>query len=197
MSFLKAITIITLWMILSFVWVSMGQSKAKECFNYGEAESWLTAYPVVEDWFHFYVGQNSCEVKTEEFFKTLASSEPLSTKLNQARVKFDQFYIPLSHLLEIRWGSVQEKEAQNIQSDLTSIDHSLRKVLQEMTLADRDFFRSIILLGIPSEFGQALPAAEGKRIWLSRRINRGAEKIGRDRIHPGDVNPLPVEPAYR
>lgn len=170
MSFLKAITIITLWMILSFVWVSMGQSKAKGgCLDYGELENWVKSYPVVKDWYHFYVDQNSCEAKPEEFLKILSSSEPLSTKLNQVKVKFDQFYVPLAHLLNIKWGNVDEKELQNIQSDLTLIDNSLKRVLQPMSLADGDYLRAVILLGLPSEFAKINPPARLPIIRLSWR----------------------------
>lgn len=154
MGFLKAFTIITLWILLSFFWVSIGQSKELDCLSYGEVVTWLKPHPVLNDWYHFYVGRHACEPSGEEFFKTLASSEPLSTKLNQAKVTFEQFYIPISNLISVNWERVREGKEQNIQSDLSLIDTSLKKALSKMSVADQDYFRAIVLLDLPSEFAK-------------------------------------------
>lgn len=196
MIFLKAFSIVALWMILSFFWVSLGQSKNVDCFNYAEVESWLKEHPTVQEWFRYYIDKNGCAVTEGEFFKTLASSEPLSTKLNQAKVKFDQFYVPVSHLLEIDWESIADKESQNIQSDLTLIDHSLKAVLQKMTAVDQDYFRATVLLGLPSDYVERQKKRNGMTEQVSRRINREAAEPKRLPIHFKDVAPTPHERAY-
>lgn len=197
MIFLKAFTIVTLWMILSFFWVSLGQSKTVDCFNYTEVESWLKEHPTVEEWFRYYIDKNGCTAQEEEFFKTLAGSDALSTKLNQAKVKFDQFYVPVSHLLEVDWESVADKESQNIQSDLTLIDHSLKSVLQKMNPADQDYFRATVLLGLPSDYVKWQKKRNGMTDTLSRRINRSPAEPKRLPIHFKDVSSPPYERAYR
>ena len=144
--------------LLSFFWVSMGQSKEMECKNYGEVESWLGPHVVLRDWYQFYVARHACLPQQEaEFFKALASSETLSTKLNQAKVTFDQFYIPIANLIDIDWKKVKEVKAQNIQSDLTLIDISLKKTLSKMSTLDQDYFRAVVLLDLPSEFAFIYP----------------------------------------
>jgi len=152
MGFLKAVTIVTLWILLSFFWVSMGQSAERNCLSYGDMETWLKPHLILNDWYQFYVIRHDCEPRGEAFFKTLASSEPLSTKLNQAKVTFDQFYVPISNLISINWESVKTGREQNIQSDLILIDHGIRKALSKMSSADQDYFRAIVLLDLPSEF---------------------------------------------
>ncbi|MBI4224113.1 MAG: hypothetical protein HY609_04210, partial [Deltaproteobacteria bacterium] len=97
MGFLKAVTFITLWILLSFFWVSFGQGQAKICSDYGQMETWLKPHPVLKSWFYFYTDRQNCATDEETFFKTLAASEPLSIKLNQAEVTFEQFYVPLYH----------------------------------------------------------------------------------------------------
>lgn len=162
MGFLKAFTIVTLWILLSFFWVSLGQSKEVAAINSGEVESWIKPYPHLDDWYRFFKDRNADGATAAEFFKTLASSESLATKLNQARVTFDQFYVPVSHLMTQNWEKVEGANSQRIQTDLISIDHSLGKILSRMNAADQDYFRAMVLLDLPSEFAslpQSLPEA--------------------------------------
>ena len=152
MWFLKAVTFITLWVLLSFFWVRVGQSQVRSCPNYGQIETWVKAYPTLKSWYHFYQNQQKCESNESDFFKTLASSEPLSIKLNEARVSFEQFYVPVYNALSVDWGKAGEEESQKIQSDLSSIDQSLKKAMGKMNTADQDYFRAMVLMNLPSEF---------------------------------------------
>ena len=194
MGFLKAVTFITLWILLSFFWVSLGQGQAKNCPAYGQMESWLNANPLLKSWFHFFVDRQNCEIDEEAFFKALAASEPLSIKLNQAKVTFEQFYVPLYHLLAIvDWNEVSREEAQTVQSDLSLIDHSLRKALGKMNLADQDYFRAVVLLDLPSEFVEEATSQEALGFGLlSRRLNLETD-FQRSQIDTQDV----ISPPYQ
>lgn len=198
MKFLKAFSIITLWILLSFFWVSMGQSKEKGCMNYGDVETWLKPHPVLSDWYHFYSGQHVCNTSGDDFFKTLASSESLSTKLNQARVTFDQFYVPVSHLMNINWDQVKVGNMQSIESDLTQIDHSLGKTLKTMNPADQDYFRATVLLDLPSEFAKAnVPQEEKNESIVTRRLNQKSSGDGTGRIFFKEVVSPPYQQTYK
>ncbi len=199
MSFLKAFGIITLWILISFFWVSLGQAAPKNCLSYGNAETWMKPYPVLSEWYRYYVDKHACETDEANFFKILASSEPLATKLNQVKVKFDQFYIPLSNLMDIQWGNVKDGKLQNIQSDLTLIDGNLEKVLSHMKAADQDYFRSIVLLDLPSEFaslnGPPIPIRE--EMMLTRRLNTDKSAYAkRLPIAVREVTPPPYKKIY-
>lgn len=152
MSFLKAVTIITLWLVLSFFWVSMGQSQERQCSPNSNLENMLRPHPVLADWHRFCVKSKACEMDGKELFQILAGNETLSTKLNQARVKFEQFYIPISHLMALDWGCLSQEEIRDLQSDLTLINHSLGRVLSSMSTLDSDFLRATVLLDHPSDF---------------------------------------------
>ncbi|MDO8526062.1 MAG: hypothetical protein Q7T03_00070 [Deltaproteobacteria bacterium] len=198
MGFLKAFTLITLWILLSFFWVSMGQTKEKECLNYGNVESWLKPHPVVMDWYRFYASRHACIYDEADFFKALASSEQLSTKLNQARVTFDQFYVPVSHLIGVDWKMVRDGSAQGIQSDLTQINHSLDKTLSKMNSAEQDYFRSIVLLDLPTQFAGMKGDATHQELMVSRRINKGSPgSLKKIEVDNREVVPPPYQPAYR
>lgn len=151
MGVLKAVTFITLWVLLSFFWVGLGESKSP-CPNYGSIESWLKPYPTLNSWYRFYVDRQDCKAGDGEFLRVLASSEPLSIKLNQAEVLFDQFYVPIHDLLSINWEKVAGEETQKIQSDFSTIDHSLKKAMINMNAADQDYFRAVVLLSLSTDF---------------------------------------------
>lgn len=153
MGILKAVTVVMAWILLSFFWVSHGQSAEIRCSNYGQVDSWLEPYPVLRNWYHFYVDRQDCEANAEEFFKALASSEQLSIKLNEVRITFDQFYVPIYDVLEMTdWQKILQDDFQNIQSDLSLIDHSLRRAMGNMKAADQDYFRAVVLLDLPRDF---------------------------------------------
>lgn len=194
MGFFKAITFITLWVLLSFFWVSLGQGQGR-CASYGEMEGWLKAHPELKSWLRFYVERQNCAVDEEAFLKTLAASEPLSIKLNQAKVTFEQFYVPLYHLLSVEnWEALGGESAQSIQSDLSLINHSLKKAMETMNLADQDYFRAVVLLDLPSEFGQKGTEANGSGL-LSGRINRDTLSR-RPRMDTRDVVAPPYERVF-
>lgn len=195
MGFLKAITFITLWILLSFFWVSLGQGQAKRCPSYGEMESWIKPYPLLTDWYHFYMDRQDCLLNQEEFFKTLAASEALSIKLNQAEVTFEQFYVPLYHVLSIEnWGGLDKEEIQKIQSDLNLIDHSLKKAMGLMNAADQDYFKAVVLLDLPSEFVLEKSAKAGAV--LSKRLNRPVENPARQQIDFRDIAQSPYQRVF-
>lgn len=197
MGFFKAVTLIALWILLSFFWVSLGQSQLKRCGSYGQLDGWLKPYPLLGSWYHFYVDRKECEANSGEFFKTLASSEQLSIKLNQAKVAFDQFYVPIYNMLSLDWKKVGPEDFQKIQSDLSTIDHSLKKAVFDMNAADRDYFRAVVLLDLPKEFVwnesrgfKANPAT------LSRRLNYGPEASRPSRIDSREIASPPIEKVY-
>jgi len=133
----------------------MGQSAEKHCTSYGQIDSWLKPYPTLESWYHFYSDRQQCDMSAEEFFKTLASSEPLSIKLNETRVSFEQFYVPIYSVLAVTdWKKIGDDDSQKIQSDLSSIDHSLKTAMGRMSDLDRDYFRSMVLFDLSSDFVQ-------------------------------------------
>ncbi|MBI5299469.1 MAG: hypothetical protein HY877_04150 [Deltaproteobacteria bacterium] len=153
MRVIKPILIVALWVALSFIWVGVGQSADRVCTTTENIESWLTPHPVLKEWYQFYLNRHTCLTDKGDFFKTLASSETLSTKMNQARITFDQFYIPLYHLMSVDWDDgVKEEKGQNIQSDLILLDHSLKKVLSNMSNDNRQYFQEMVLLDLPGEF---------------------------------------------
>lgn len=195
MGFFRAVTLITLWVLLAFFWVSLGQSQVKECPNYGEVENWLRPYPVLGSWYHFYVDHQACVVDEKAFLQTMAASESLSIKLNQAQVTFEQFYVPLYHLLAVdNWVRMDQDETQKIQSDFLLIDHSLAKTLKSMSSADQDYFRAVVLFDLPSEFVQE--EAEGLApATLSERINREGDDLPRP-IDSRDVASPPYERTF-
>lgn len=197
MGLLKAITFITLWILLSFFWFKVGQGQAKDCASYGQMESWLNPHPVLKNWFHFYVARQNCEINEEAFFKALAASEPLSIKLNQVRVTFEQFYVPLYHILSVAdWQEIGQEETQKIQSDLSLIDHSLERAMKKMNLANQDYFRAVVLLDLPSEFVEETISQEALSSGLlSRRLNRetGSQQL---QIDTQDVVPAPYQRTY-
>lgn len=200
MSFLKAFGIIAFWIFVSFVWVSLGQAKERECLSYGSVETWMQPYPVLNEWYKFYVDKHACQLQGDDFFKILASSEPLATKLNQAKVKFDQFYIPLSNLVNINWDSIKDGKLQNIQSDLSLIDVNLKKALSNMKSADQDYFRSIVLFDLPSEFA-AVGGPPGnmkvEELMLTRRLNTDRSAYAKYLPMPAkEVNQPPYKKIY-
>ena len=200
MNFLKAFGIIAFWIFLSFIWVSLGQAKERECIHYGSVETWIKPYPVLNEWYKFYVDKNACESHEADFFKILASSEPLATKLNQAKVKFDQFYVPLSNLMQINWESIKDGKFQNIQSDLSLIDINLHKALSSMNSADQDYFRSIVLFDLPSEFARANgPPGSGnvETMMLTRRLNTDKSAYAKRLPIPAkEITPPPYKKMY-
>lgn len=197
MGFFKAILFITLWVLLSFFWVSMGQAEVRSCSNYGAVASWLKPCPVLKSWYQFYLERNACESDAEAFFKTLAASEALSIKLNQERVTFEQFYVPLYHLLSIgSWDRVLDQgEAQTVQSDLVLIDHSLKKSRGKMDAADWDYFRAVVLLDLPSEFVEEEQEVLVQTT-LSKRLNPKEENFPRLQIDSRDVASPPYERVF-
>lgn len=198
MGFLKTFSLVVLWVLLSFFWVSMGQTKERGCLNFGTMESWLKPHPVLNDWYRFYASRHSCIHDEADFFKALASSEPLSTKLNQARVTFDQFYVPVSHLIGIDWSRVEEESLQGIQSDLTLINHSLNKAMSKMNPADQDYFRSIVLLDLPSQFAGTKGIENGSQeAMISRRLNKGQVPLKRIEVENREVVPPPYQRVYK
>lgn len=154
-----------LWVLLSFFWVSLGQSK-EGCPDYGQMESWVKPYPTLNSWFHFYVDRKNCEAEDGDFFRILASSEPLSIRLNQAGVMFDQFYVPIYDLLSVNWERVDGEETQKIQSNFSSIDHSLKKAMLQLNAADQDYFRAVVLLNLPTDFAGSAIALKKKTMAL-------------------------------
>ena len=92
-----------------------------------------------------------------EFLKTLAGSDQLSIRLNQAQVSFDQFYVPINNVISVNWEDIDQETSQKIQSDLSLIDHSLNKAMVHMNSADKDYFRAVVLLNMPTEFVEAAP----------------------------------------
>lgn len=152
MRFLKSAIIVVFWIALSFLWVGSGQSGDRDCLNPENIESWLNPHPVLKEWYQFYAERHSCPATQGDFFKTLASSETLSTKMNQSKVSFDQFYRPLYHLMSVDWDNGKEEKGQNIQSDLILLDQSLKKVLSNMSDDNRQYFQEMVLLDLPGEF---------------------------------------------
>lgn len=196
MGLLKAVTFITLWILLSIFWVSLGQGQTNPCSSYGQMEDWLKSHSALKSWFHFFVDRKNCIIDEEAFFRALAASEPLSIKLNQAKVTFE-FYVSLYHVLSVPdWAQVEREEAQAIQSDLSLIDHSLKRAMGKMNLADQDYFRAVVLLDLPSEFvEEASPEEALGHGLISSRLNQDAE-FQRVQIDTQDVVPAPYERAY-
>lgn len=150
---LKFISIIAFWVAISFFWVSLGQSQSfAPCRGYQNVEIFLEGNQVLADWFHYYLAERKCEGDENDFFKVLATSETLSTKLNQARVKFHQFYVPLFNVTGLNWERIEVDKTLDIQSDLKSIENSLTSVLSNMNPADADYLRATVLLTLPSDF---------------------------------------------
>lgn len=191
MGFLKAITYIALWVLLSFVWVSLGQ--ARSCPNYGAMGACLKPYPVLNSFYHFYVDRQDCVIDQEAFFKTLAASEQLSIKLNQVKVTFEQFYVPLYHLLSVEGC---ESSDQKIQSDLSVMDHSLNKALKSMNAADQDYFRAVVLLDFHSEFVREEKEDLLIRATLTKRLNSPTDDFSREQIDFQDVVSPPYERIF-
>lgn len=199
MLWLKRVGVVLLWVALSFMWVGLGQSRAKKCENYGQAVSWLKPYLILNDWYHFYLNEQNCTLEMEDFLRVLAASETLSTKLNQAKVTFDQFYTPIYHLLELDWEKVDKKDFQNVQSDLSVINDSLRRTMLLMPLPDQDYFRAVVLLGLQREFVQLkkFKTQESEILEISRRLNQEAPETHPPRsIHFQEVVPPPYSPNF-
>ena len=194
---MKSITLslirIAFFVVLSFFWVSLGHAAQSHCRQAEGAEEWLDSHNTLRDWTEYYFAQNQCRGSVQEFWKALATSEPLSTKLNQVRVTFDQFYIPLAHLLRPRWDEMDLEETQEIQSDLMMIDVSLQKVLKQMSAADGDYFRATVLSGQESDFVRNDRRLEERTV--ANRINLQTVHSKR-RMHYRDVAPPPYQPVY-
>lgn len=198
-----SLTRLAFFLALALLWMPLGHAAggktadskmANDCRVYSSMADWLESHATLDDWTRFYFHQHDCRGSLDAFLKLLATSEALSTKLNQARVTFDQFYVPLSHLLQVNWNRVDSEEMPEIQGDFMLLDISLKKVLVEMTTADADYFRATILIGGESDF-----VLQEERLFrgraVSHRINEQSPRAGR-RIHYREVSPLPFESAY-
>lgn len=200
---LISLTRLAFFLALALLWVPLGHTAsergvgnklAKECRLYAGMSDWLESHATLDEWTRLYFHQHGCRGSLDAFLKLLATSEALSTKLNQARVTFDQFYIPLSHLLQVNWNRVDSEAMPEIQGDLMLLDISLKKVMVEMTAADADYFRATILSGGESDFVRHEERLFRERA-VSYRINEPSLRAGR-RIHYREVSPLPFESAY-
>lgn len=198
MSFLKAVTIVTLWLVLSFFWVSMGQSQTNESeCQPVNLESLIAPHPVLSDWYHFCLERKACEPNAKDLFRIISSNETLSTKLNQANVRFDQIYSPLARLIESDLECLPSDGLQNVQSDLTSIEDSLRKVLTHLSAADGDYLRAVVVLSQASDFVKVPPRQDEEVQSISRRLNRPKYHFEVDRpIHFKEVVPAPFEEVF-
>ncbi len=192
MRLFKAVGFIALWVLLSFLSIRLGQ--AKECVADKRVEGWIHSYSTLNSWYHFYLNRQGCDMDISDLLKTLAGSEPLSIRLNQAKVSFDQFYVPISELLDVNWEGIDKEDDQKIQSNLSIINHSLNRAMGTMGEADKDYFRAVVLLNLPSEFVEAPPVKNGRAV-ISRRLNK---ETGRSppRIDPKDVTPPPYERVF-
>ena len=148
---LRTYTIVALILIFSCFFVQVGFAKSL-CASQSETSTWFKPYPLLNEWYAFFAAQQECSADTRAFFNTLVNSDTLSTKLNQAHVSFDQFYAPLYHLLSRDWEEMKRTDSQDIQSDLSAIDHALKRAMSLMQSLDQDYFRSVVLLELPREF---------------------------------------------
>lgn len=197
MSFLKAVTIITLWLVLSFFWVRLGQSQERGCTDFGNMSDLISPHPVLADWYRFCVDRKACEPNAKDIFRIIAGNETLSTKLNQAHVKFNQIYSPLTRLISADFGCLSALEIQDVQSDLASINDSLLKVLNPLSLADQDYLRAVVILSHASDYGEEKPAQQpAKYRYLMGRLNRDSDKDFGRQMHPRDVAPIPYEEVF-
>lgn len=198
MSFLKAVTIITLWLVLSFFWVSMGQSQAyeEECHRVN-LESLIKPHPVLSDWYRFCRDRNVCDGSVKDLLRIISNSETLSTKLNQASVRFDQIYSPLSRLIDSNLECLAARDLQDVQSDLSLIDDSLHRVLTKISLADADYLRAVVVLSQASDFVRAPSRDDGKAISVTRRLNRSKYHYKVDLpIHYKEIADIPYTDVF-
>ncbi|MDO8494689.1 MAG: hypothetical protein Q7S68_05075 [Deltaproteobacteria bacterium] len=187
---------------VSLVWAGFGsaQERGKEgvaiCQDYGSLDAWTASHPTVQSWYHFYVNHQDCVIDVADFFKILASSESLSTKLAQEKVTFENFYIPLSYLLSVNFEAVGADEAQEVHANLDLIEQSLSRAMVHLHDQDKKFLRAIVLLGEETEFveGRTLDFDEVK---IASRLNRyKAEPKGQLQIHPEEVAAHPYERMF-
>lgn len=198
-SVLKSVALAAFFLSLALLWAPLGHAgntaaKDQGCRHGGAVEEWLESHATLKDWAQFYFDQHQCHSTVDEFLKALAASEPLSTKLNQERVTFEQFYVPLAHLMKVNWNGVRGEEMPDVQSNLMLIDVSLKKVLVKMNDADADYFKSMVL----SESGSDFVRRDKSNIdetYLARRINF-QPAASRHPMHYRDVVPTPYEPAH-
>ena len=136
----------------SFLLLGAKIGLASSCEQYGSVDSFLNSYPTVQSWYHFYVEKSHCNLVKERFFNVLARSEALSIQLAEAKTTFEQCYLPIVELAGEDFDPAEKKEAYEVAGNLISLEQCLKKAMQNMTAADQDYFRSMVLFQEETDF---------------------------------------------
>lgn len=144
--------LVVLWLAVSLLWAASAFPQTSQCTNFGKLDSWLGNYPTLKNWYHFYVAQLDCDSNEKGFIELLSDSEALSIQLAEAKVTFEQCYVPMSEMIDSDFDRLETDRAGEIQGNLMQIEQCLHKAMRNMSPAEQDYFRALVLLRRESQF---------------------------------------------